>query len=263
MLPPQTLSARFRLLSATAAMRLLSGSLALLALGGTPTDHRDSWYPLDTADSLRSWLTDQAARWQADDPCFAAHRAVGLAELNAGATYQALVQSRDEAARDYQDAPGRAAIEDTTRMLAGGERAVAGLRAFVEGRSDADDEVMRARRARAALKLKACGESEADRIDAVAAAVAGCAEWQVLQAAEARLEAEREALGLPALEQAARRLERRKGEDASRGGKDFETAAGDPLLEALLASLGGGELVPCFISRAGAMFISQGEGVAW
>ena len=145
-------------------MRLLSGSLALLALGGTPTDHRHSWYPLDTADSLRSWLTDQAARWQADDPCFAAHRAVGLAELNAGATYQALVQSRDEAARLYQDAPGRAAIEDTTRMLAGGERAVAGLRAFVEGRSDADDEVMRARRARAALKLKACGESEADRV---------------------------------------------------------------------------------------------------
>ena len=100
-------------------MRLLSGSLALLALGGTPTDQRDSWYPLDTADSLRSWLTDQAARWQADDPCFAAHRAVGLAELNAGAAYQALVKRRDAAARDYQDAPGRAAVEDTTRMLAG------------------------------------------------------------------------------------------------------------------------------------------------
>lgn len=221
-------------------MRLLSGSLALQALGGTPIDLRDSWYPLDTADSLRSWLTDQATRWEADDPCFAAHRAVGLAELNAGATYQSFVQSRDETARDYQDAPGRSAIEDTTRMLEGGEKAVAGLRAFVEGRSDADNDVMRARRARAVLKLKACGESEADRTEAVAAAVAGCAEWQALQAAEARLEAAREALGLPALEQAAKSLERRKGKDASRGGKEFETAAGDPLLEELLASLGGG-----------------------
>ena len=221
-------------------MRLLSGSLALQALGGTPTDHRDSWYPLDTADSLRSWLTDQATRWEADDPCFAAHRAVGLAELNAGATYRSFVQSRDETARDYQDAPGRSAIEDTTRMLEGGDKAVAGLRAFVEGRSDADDDVLRARRARAALKLEACGESEADRTEAVAAAVAACAEWRALQAAEARLEAAREALGLPALEQAARSLERRKGKEASRGGKEFETAAGDPLLEELLASLGGG-----------------------
>jgi hypothetical protein len=221
-------------------MRLLSGSLALQALGGTPTDHRDSWYPLDTADSLRSWLTDQATRWEADDPCFAAHRAVGLAELNAGATYRSFVQSRYETAKGYQNAPGRSAVEDTTRMLIGGDKAVAGLRAFVEGRSDADDDVMRARRARAALKLKACGESEADRTEAVAVAEAACVEWQALQAAEARLEAAREALGLPALEAAAKSLERRKGKDASRGGKEFETAAGDPLLEELLASLGGG-----------------------
>ena len=172
-------------------MRLLSGSLALQALGGTPTDHRDSWYPLDTADSLRSWLTDQATRWEADDPCFAAHRAVGLAELNAGATYRSFVQSRYETAKGYQNAPGRSAVEDTTRMLIGGDKAVAGLRAFVEGRSDADDDVMRARRARAALKLKACGESEADRTEAVAVAEAACVEWQALQAAEARLEAAR------------------------------------------------------------------------
>ena len=202
-------------------MRLLSGSLALQALGGTPTDHRDSWYPLDTADSLRSWLTDQATRWEADDPCFAAHRAVGLAELNAGATYRSFVQSRYETAKGYQNAPGRSAVEDTTRMLIGGDKAVAGLRAFVEGRSDADDDVMRARRVRAALKLKACGESEADRTEAVAVAEAACVEWQALQAAEARLEAAREALGLPALEAAAKSLERRKGKDASRGGRSW------------------------------------------
>ena len=236
--PPQVLRMHVMSLSHRLPMRLLSGSLALQAL--TTPHHHDPWYPLDTADSLRTWLTDQAARWEADDPSFAAHRAIGFAELDAGATYRSLVQRRDEAAASYQAAPGRLAVEDTMRMLAGGEKAVAGLRAFVEGRSDADDDAMRAKRARAALKLEACGESEADRSEAVATAVAGCAEWRELQAAEARLEAAREALGLPALEQAARSLERQKGKQASRGGQQFETAAGEPLLDKLLASLAGG-----------------------
>ena len=161
-------------------MRLISGSQALQALGGTPIDRRDSWYPLDTANSLRTWLTDQGTRWEADDPCFAAQRAVGLAELNAGETYRSVLQSRDECAKSYYAAPGRLAIEDATRMLAGGDKAVAGLRAYVDGRSGGDDELVRTKRARAALKLEACGESEADRVQAVAAAHLACAEWQAL-----------------------------------------------------------------------------------
>lgn len=223
-------------------MRLLSGSLALQALGLNPsTDHLDSWYPLDTASSLRTWLTDQAMRWEADDPCFAAQCAVGLAELSAGPTYLSLVQSCEITAKKYQAAPGRSAVEDATRMLAGGDKAVAGLRAFVDGASDADDELVRAKRARAALKLEACGESEADRRQAVAAAHDACAEWQALQAAESHLSAAREAIGLPELERTAKSLERQRGKEASKGGKQFETAAGEPLLEELLRSFGGGE----------------------
>lgn len=222
-------------------MRLIRGSLALQALGLTPSTDQDSWYPLDTANSLRTWLTDQAMRWEADDPCFAAQCAVGLAEVAAGPTYQSLVRSCDMTAKSYQVAPGRSAIEDATQMLAGGDKAVAGLRAFVNGGSDADDELVRAKRARAALKLDACGKSEADRRQAVAAAHAACAEWQALQAAEAQLAEAQLAIGLPQLERAAKSLERQRGKEASKGGKQFESAAREPLLEQLLASFGGGD----------------------
>ena len=150
-------------------MRLLSGSLALQALSIAKL-HHDPWYPLDTAASLRSWLTAEAARWAADDPCFAAQLEVGRTELAAGPAYRSLLRRRDEAAAAYQVAPGRLIIEEKVAALIGGDKAVAGLRTFSRGGSDEDDAKTSAKRARAAEKLKAFSGSVKVRQRAV--------EWQ-------------------------------------------------------------------------------------
>lgn len=91
-------------------MRLLSGSSALRALYSSGLQQVDPWWPLDSASSLRSWLSDQSQRWVVDDPCFAAQRAIGEAELSAGEAYQELVRRHESALAAYFDSPGLSLI---------------------------------------------------------------------------------------------------------------------------------------------------------
>lgn len=218
-------------------MRLLSGSLGLQALA--VTSDVDPWWPLDKSAHLQSWLRAESSRWLLDDPAFAAQRAIGCAELAAGAAYQARVRRHHEAAAAYEASPSRSDIVAKESALSGGDKAIAGLRAFVSGGSDEDDEALCAKRQRAEMKLALYAGDESERLAAVEAAHAGCPEWQELQAAAADLEAAREALGLPALSAAARALERQKGVEANKGGRVFERAAGEPLLA--LAALDSGD----------------------
>ena len=140
--------ARRRRSASSSSMRLLSGSLALQALAGPAADV-DAWWPLESPSSLRTWLVGESLRWAADDPCFAAQRAIGCAELAAGDSYQACMRKRDDAAAAYQLAPARVDIENKERALSGGDKAMAGLQAFVDAGSDGDDEQLRAKRSRA------------------------------------------------------------------------------------------------------------------
>ena len=152
------------------------------------------------------------------------------------------MRKRDDAAAAYQLAPARVDIENKERALSGGDKAMAGLQAFVDAGSDGDDEQLRAKRSRAAAKLQSFGGSEAERQAAVDAARAACSEWQQLCEAESELDAMRTQLGLPALEAAAKSLERQKGVEANKGGRRFEEAAGQPLGDILAAVSGGDEM---------------------
>ena len=89
-------------------MRLVSGFPALQALlPSSSAASRDPLWPLDSAGSLRSWLSDQSVRWCEQDGSFAAHRAIALLELEAGAAYKALTERHRAARAAYKSAEGR------------------------------------------------------------------------------------------------------------------------------------------------------------
>ena len=119
-------------------MRLISGPPALQALMPSSAASRDPLWPLDSAGSLRHWLGDQSVRWCEQDESFAAHRAIAMLELEAGADYKALTQRHWVAKAAYQSAEGRPRVEEAEQALQGGEKAVAGLRAYANAGSDAD-----------------------------------------------------------------------------------------------------------------------------
>lgn len=119
-------------------MRLISGPPALQALMPSSAASRDPLWPLDSAGSLRHWLGDQSVRWCEQDESFAAHRAIAMLELEAGADYKALTQRHWAAKAAYQSAEGRPRVEEAEQALQGGEKAVAGLRAYANAGSDAD-----------------------------------------------------------------------------------------------------------------------------
>ena len=215
-------------------MRLLSGSSALRALYSSGLQQVDPWWPLDSASSLRSWLSDQSQRWVVDDPCFAAQRAIGEAELSAGEAYQELVRRHESALAAYLDSPGRAEVESKEKALSSTEHAIAGLRAFIAG---ADAPEMRKRQERAAMKLQSFTRSHTECRADLDAARSACNEWAALQAASTALEARREEIGLPRLHAKARALEQQKGMHSHKGGHRFERAAGAPMLGALQASM--------------------------
>lgn len=217
-------------------MRLIAGSLAVRALSPSSFP-ADPWWPLDTADNLRQWLVAEAQKWSEVDPCFAANRAIATTELAAGPEYEKILSTHAAAATAYHYAPGRRTILETENAMAGGEKAIAGLRAFANGGSADDSEELRMKRQRAAEKLSAYVGSDADRQDAVQRAQAACSEWQSLQAAADALEAERTRLGLPELESSAKALSRQKGAAANRGGHAFEREAGEPLFNSVTDAL--------------------------
>ena len=206
-------------------MRLFSGTAAIRALApATPPPHR--WWPLDSGPSLRSWLWDESRKWAENDKTFVAQRAIGLAELGGGPEYRELQRRHEQAERDYYESSGRQLIEIKEQSFQGGEKAIAGLRAFVDGGSEADDEATRARRERAVEKLQGFASTDEERRDQLAAAHAACPEWLLLRNLTADLDAAQKRLGVPALEKQAASLLRKRGKEASKGGRAFEQAAG-------------------------------------
>ena len=194
---------------------------------------RDPLWPLESAGSLRSWLGDQSVRWCEQDDSFAAHRAIALLELEAGADYKALTQRHWAAKAAYKTAEGRPRVEDAERALLGGEKAVAGLRAYANAGSDADSAEVRLKRSRAQEKLAAFSTSEPERCVVLEQVREACAEWAELDDASRQLQHEQARLGLPALELKAKQLERQRGKSSSAGGRSFEREAGEPLAAAL------------------------------
>ena len=125
-------------------MRLISGLPALQALlPSSSAASRDPLWPLDSAGSLRQWLSDQSVRWCEQDGSFAAHRAIALLELEAGAEYKALTERHRAARAAYKSAEGRLRVEEAEHAVQGGEKAAAGLRAYANAGSDADSAEVR------------------------------------------------------------------------------------------------------------------------
>ena len=125
-------------------MRLISGLPALQALlPSSSAASRDPLWPLDSAGSLRQWLSDQSVRWCEQDGSFAAHRAIALLELEAGAEYKALTERHRAARAAYKTAEGRLRVEEAEHAVQGGEKAAAGLRAYANAGSDADSAEVR------------------------------------------------------------------------------------------------------------------------
>ena len=214
-------------------MRLVSGPPALQALMPSSAASRDPLWPLDSAGSLRSWLGDQSVRWCEQDDSFAAHRTIALLELEAGADYKALTQRHWAAKAAYKTAEGRPRVEEAEQAVLGGGKAVAGLRAYANGSSDADSAEVRLKRSRAQEKLAAFSTSEPERRVVLEQAREACAEWAELDDASRQLLHEQARLGLPALELKAKQLERQRGKSSSAGGRSFEREAGEPLAAAL------------------------------
>ena len=194
---------------------------------------RDPLWPLDSAGSLRSWLGDQSVRWCEQDDSFAAHRTIALLELEAGADYKALTQRQWAAKAAYKTSEGRPRIEEAEQAMLGGEKAVAGLRAYANGSSDADSAEVRLKRSRAQEKLAAFSTSEPERRVVLEQVREACTEWAELEDASRQLLHEQARLGLPALELKAKQLERQRGKSSSAGGRSFEREAGEPLAAAL------------------------------
>ena len=102
-------------------MRLISGLPALQALlPSSSAASRDPLWPLDSAGSLRQWLSDQSVRWCEQDGSFAAHRAIALLELEAGAEYKALTERHRAARVAYKSAEGRLRVEEAEHAVQGG-----------------------------------------------------------------------------------------------------------------------------------------------
>lgn len=190
-------------------------------------------WPLDSAVSLRRWLGDQSVRWCEQDDSFAAHRAIALLEIEAGADYLTLTKRHRAAQAAYKAADGKSRVEEAGLALQGGDKAVAGLRAYANAGSDADSAETQLKRSRAREKLAAFSTSEPERRIVLEQAREACAEWAELDDASRQLLSEQTRLGLPELEAKAKRLERQRGQSSSTGGRSFEREAGEPLAAAL------------------------------
>lgn len=156
-----------------------------------------------------------------------------MLELEAGADYRALTQRHWAAKAAYKTAEGRPRVEEAEQALQGGEKAVAGLRAYANAGSGADSVEVRLKRARAQEKLAAFSTSEPERRVALEQVREQVPEWAELDGVSRQLLHEQARLGLPALELKAKQLERQRGKSSSAGGRSFEREAGEPLAAAL------------------------------
>jgi len=189
-----------------------------------------------------------------------AQRAIGVAELGAGASYAELKVQCHQALAAYQYSPGRECIEVKERNLNGGAKAIEGLRAYAMGGTTTDEEATSAKRRRASEKLAGFAASDEERRAEVEAARASCPEWAQKQALAARLEEEQLRIGLPALERHAKSLERQRGREASKGGKSFEQDAGTPLGEILLERIRVNETADASVADGNADGTADGTG---